>query len=499
VHNIKKTNSSGREALINLLALTLLAMIVRKGWLDLDTNWDSLNYHLPLAALRVGLMSQHDYKLSPGIAAIYGGFPVIPDYLEGWVWRVTGRVQAANLVGMMGLLAFGGLAARWFRISFAELILCLLAIPSILIAGSSAYVDLWVNSVMAIMVVLLFRAFIKPEQFCLTDVFIALGAFSAALNSKPQFLPVGTLALAGLVLIVWVNRCRLALLREQWSRFSGIARTGLILSGAILIGTGYANTAKDWLIFHNPIYPVAFSMGPIHWTGLMSPAGSEPAYLAHTIQPVKWMLSILEYDAFEGRSPIWALDAGAVPRTSRALRMGGYFAAYVGMNLVWFAFLQRPGNRRYGWRPLVFLVCLSAVTSCLPVSHELRYYSFWMLSLIAMNLTLIREAGEAQNEPLRFLFVGGAMACLSFVVLSSGGSYVAASNLGPKELVAELGISRKLADMHLKEGEKVCVVSKAPFSFMYAPIFNPEMEQATHYREIVAENISECEDARVVP
>ena len=155
-----------------------------------------------------------------------------------------------------------------------------------------------------------------------------------ALNSKLPFLPVGSLALAGLALILWINRFRLTLLREQWGRASGVPRASLILLVVLLIGSGYANPAKNWFVFQNPIYPVAFSIGPIHWKGVMSGAGNEPSYLAHAIQPVKWLLSGFEYDAFDGRWPIWAVDVGALPAASRALRMGGYFGAYVGMNLV---------------------------------------------------------------------------------------------------------------------------------------------------------------------
>jgi hypothetical protein len=499
VRSINQRKFDWGRVILDLTALVLVGMIIQKGWRDLDMNWDSLNYHLPLAALRAGVMSQKEYKLSSFIGAIYGGFPVIPDYLQGWAWRITSRVQAANLVGLMGLLALCGFAARWFQIRFSVLLLCLLAIPAILIGCSSSYVDLWANSVMTGMVLLLFRAFLQPEKFGMGDLFLALGAFSLSVNSKLQFLTAGPLALAGLAVILWVNRDRFSRLKQQWRGISAGGRAGLMLAAVILIGAGFANPVKDYAVFDNPIYPAVFSAGPLHWQGIFSSPGHEPEYLAHTIQPVKWLLSIFEFDAFDGRRPIWVVDGGYLPATSRALRMGGYFGAYVAMNLVWFAFLQRPGVRRYGRRPVVFFIVLSVITACLPISHELRYYSFWMMSLVVINLALIEESGEAGNVPLRFLFMGCALACLSFVVLSTGGVYVRPSNIRPKGLVADLGIGKKLTEMHLKEGEAVCVLSRSPFSILYAPVFNPEIARATHYREIVADSAGECGGARVVP
>jgi hypothetical protein len=372
----------------------------------------------------------------------------------------------------------------------------------ILIASTSSYVDLWVNSVTAILVLVLFRAFVKPEVVGLLDIFVGLASFTIAVNSKLPFMPVASIGLFFLAVILWMNRSKLDELSLQWRKLTAPGKAFLFVAMVALIASGYVNTARNWLLFRNPIYPVAVSVGPIHWPGDAGDPrmndGHSPDYLAHTWQPVKWLLSIVEFDSYDGRQPLWVIDAGSLPSASRANRMGGYFGAYVILNLFWFAFLNRPEFRRYGWRPVLFFACLSLITACLPISHQLRYYSFWMMSLLAINLFLVHETLGSQNSSFQFLFMSGALACLMFVVLANR-TYVTPTGYTPERLVSDVGASKSLLSMHLRDDERVCLLGKGLASFAYAPIFHPDIERLTRYHVIVAENESQCEGARKVP
>ena len=98
------------SGILAIPVLFLLAAIVRKAWLDLDMAWDSLAYHLPFAGLHAGILSASEYRLSRLMPERYNGFPILPDLMQGALWRATSHIQAANLIGLAGLLPLVGIA-----------------------------------------------------------------------------------------------------------------------------------------------------------------------------------------------------------------------------------------------------------------------------------------------------------------------------------------------------------------------------------------------------
>jgi hypothetical protein len=117
--------------------LALLAAIVRKAWLDLDVAWDSLAYHLPFAGLRAGILSASEYHLSRLMLERYNGFPILPDLIQGALWRATSRIQAPNLIGLAGLLPLVGILKKVFRVPLTCSLVALLSIPVVLIQSTS--------------------------------------------------------------------------------------------------------------------------------------------------------------------------------------------------------------------------------------------------------------------------------------------------------------------------------------------------------------------------
>lgn len=481
------------------LAIILSLLICRKAWTDLDTTWDTWAYHLEFAALRAGIISPHSYQLSQWILAIYRGMPVMVEYMQGWAWRLTSHIEAANLIGFAGLLALTGLLSRWFRIAMPDLLISFLAIPVILIGSVSAYDDLWVNAAATALLMLAFGALIQPEEFTPSRVLAAFAAFAVAVNSKLQFIVPGSLGLAGLLGVLWLRRPKLVALRSAWQRSALPARAMFFAGCLILTGIGYANSVQNWMNFENPVYPVEVKVGPINWPGNFREVGHEPLYLSNAPQPARWLLSVLEFNAFEGRIPLWTNSQGDVRDTSDALRMGGFFAVYVALNLYWFAVLQRRLKARFGWAPSVFFGILTLVTAFLPASQELRYYSYWMLVLIGMNLVLSAslESSRAREEARRAL-LATAFACLLFVLSSSGGSYVRTQDKTPEGTIQQMGIDRQLDQMHLTPGETVCIFGKKPFTFLYSPLFNPALAARVPYNVIEGYTAPDCIGVRIL-
>jgi len=156
--------------------------------------------------------------------------------------------------------------------------------------------------------------------------------------------------------------------RPEWINWSIIvAGVGLVLIIPI----------RNLYTFGNPLYPVAWSLfghsfpGPYpsnlsdHW---------DPAYLRGTAQPLKWILSILEFHALDSRYTPYTLGMADVGPDAKSLRMGGYFGFYVVFNLLVLAYIVfRKRDRRAYLFAAAFLIG-SVATASLPASHELRYF-----------------------------------------------------------------------------------------------------------------------------
>jgi hypothetical protein len=480
--------------------LWLLAALIRRAWLDIDTAWDSLAYHLPFAALRIGIISPAQYHLSHGIATYYAGFPVIPDYIQGLLWRVTARPQAANLAALFALLVLVGCLWLIYRIPGTDAVIAFLAIPVVLIDSTSAYVDLLTNCVMTILLLFIFRALVFPSRFRMRDLLGAAAAFAVVTNCKLPFVPIGTVAFIALAGILYVNRKQLVQLFYDFSSYSRLLQAAYLTLILVALGLAYYKSFQNWRYFGNPLYPVAVHYGPLQLPGLLDSGGTTPAYLRQAPKALVWVLSVLEYNAFDGRIPFWTNGQGDLKWTSPAFRMGGYFGAFVLLNAFWFAFLQFRVRRKFGWKPALFMGAITAGTAILPAAHELRYYSYWMLSAVAVNLILLMHGLHGDERfNARLFYLAGAASCLAFVLSSSGAVYIRKTGAEPDRLVEGLGITKRLSDMNLRQSEAVCVIGKDPLTFLYAPFFNHDLASRTHYTVLEAYTLEDCNGKRVVP
>jgi hypothetical protein len=180
--------------------------------------------------------------------------------------------------------------------------------------------------------------------------------------------------------------------------------------------------------------------------------------------------------------------------------MGGFFSVFVLMNAFWFVFLQLRLRPKFGWKPSLFLCFMTVMTAILPASQELRYYLYWMLCLVALNLILILQGLRGDERfHARLLFLAGSASCLLFVLSSTGGAYLCSTGTGPAQLTKNLGITDQLSRMDLHPGEAVCVIGKNPLTFLYAPIFNHDLAAATGYTILEAYTADDCMGQRVVP
>jgi hypothetical protein len=179
--------------------------------------------------------------------------------------------------------------------------------------------------------------------------------------------------------------------------------------------------------------------------------------------------------------------------------MGGSFGALVLFNLFLFLMLQGKVRKWCGLKPAAFLVILTVVTALMPSSQEIRYFMYWSMCLVVLNLVMI-EKGLTEPEQGTFRLVAAAAmsSFLMFVLFSNGLRYVTSSGWTMKSVVRDYGIEKQLSDMNLREGEVICVKGKAPRAFFYAPIFNQKLDAQYHYGIIESDDDAGCMGKRVL-
>jgi hypothetical protein len=475
--------------------LLLLGAIVRKAWLDLDVAWDSLAYHLPFAGLRAGMLSASEYRLSQLMTERYNGFPILPYLIQGGLWRATSHIQAANLIGLAGLLPLVGILKKVFRTPLTYSLVALLSIPVVLIQSTSSYIDLFSNCWMASMLLLILAAILHPESFSIAKVVGVFVCFAVVFNSKMQLEPVALAALGVFLVLLWVTRRRYPRLKF-FIRNSGTWRKlGLAGALAVLLAIGFVNPAKNWIEFRNPIYPLPIVGGRVIAPGELA---AKPDYLARSSQGFRWLLSTVEYKSFEGRRPLWTNGQGDVAMDSPALFMGGNFGALVLFNILWLGFLQSKLRSSLGWAPCWFMGLITLVTAFMPASPQSRYYLYWIVCLVLLNLVLIVNglSGE-RGRDARILYVGGMASFLLFVLCATDFVYIHRSGTTMKGMAQK--VENRLVDARLREGETVCMANTNPFALIFAPEFHPELRARFHYKIQERYEPADCEGLRPLP
>ena len=142
----------------------------------------------------------------------------------------------------------------------------------------------------------------------------------------------------------------------------------------------------------------------------------------------------------------------------------------------------------------VFFALLSIVTSVHVQSHELRYYMYWMITLITLNLYFLVRAHDGRAFPVtpqQF----GVVCCLVLagVIWLTRGAYVR-----PLTQPIVVGYTRAIEPAIRAAVEKspmICVVGGANRVFLYTDTFHVPLQ----YSVKAARFASQCGSRVVVP
>lgn len=468
-------------------ACVLFALVLVRAILTVDPYFDTFAYHLPFAARLAGLCPESCYRMGDYLEAAYAGFPKLIHFAQGAVWRLTGEAQTADLVSVGALALFCVFLRRWFHVPPAWTLCALLAVPLIQIHATSTYVDLPVNLAAAAAILASVALVRAPETFGWPKFALVIACLGVAANGKLQMLGVAApiLAVFGIIACVLLaSGRRVGPFSPSPSRASWLWLLCLLaLAGAGVMAKPLENT----LAYGNPFYPVRLEVAGVVLDGPIDAFRTSHDSLAETWRsvpsPLRWLASVLEVNAYGYRELPWTYDQAycatalawqdCARPAGASFRMGGYFVPYV-LGLVAFLSWQLAVRPSAGRRMLVGVFAgTTLLAALLPRSHELRYYLFWIVVLVALCLITVfdRPGRETPAAPSRILGTIIIVA-LTSVLLMTQGRYVTPFDWTVDALIDASEVGEKAAA--IPENAIACVdPGWQPFSFLFAPVFHP--------------------------
>jgi hypothetical protein len=360
-------------------------------------------------------------------------------------------------------------------------VLALLAIPMVHLQATSALIDLPSGCAGAALALLTIRAVLAREALPLWSLagFLLLAAF--AINTKAFLHPLTLICVAvvGFRAIV-LSR---ALPEKERRRY----RIVLAL-GALLLPVVFATPLRNLIRFGNPYYPYQIKVFGHPLPGAEEDFSPGPVFLEHAPRPQRFLISIFELTNLPLSDPEhWTYSQTTTDPRHPGFLMGGFFGLYVACQLGILGYrLLREGSRELRVAATGFAL-VTALTSFLPQSHELRYYSYWMILLVSINLWFGCKVGPSLFGP-RVLALVASLALLVVVKVTSA-AYVLPVGPSFATLLRQRTNERLL--LRVPDGSAVCVV-RYPFNLLWADKFHPPH----HYLVQEAMEPADCQGIR---
>ena len=496
----QKANQPRREIVLNLIAIAVTISIFLKALIDVDIYHDTWGYHLPFAARIWNIVPAEQYI---NMEERFAGFPLFAEFLQGFFWFITNHLQAANLVGFFSIVLYAFFLRSYFRVPLFLSTFSFLAIPLVLTHATSCYVDLPGNIALAISIVMTYVIYKEQKFPSAKNLIVIVLAAAAASNTKPQLEPLVFVVLFFVALrILWLHfRSTPQATSRSHSKWL-LKASAIALLCSLLI---FATPIKNIALFGNPFYPVRIEIAGKVLNHALPLYNDAPGYLADAPRPQRWLYSILDIKA----AP-WSLDQWSEDPDRN--RMGGFFGAYVVFQVLLLGYLIVLNRDRESIMAAIVIGVMTVVAANFPQSHELRYFMYWMLVLVATNLYLVIHGRSSQKTPtlinsrnlglVTLLFLAIVVTQTNFIYIKPNSDLQRSSNwvfLIPnfygldqfKQQTVEPQIMAQI-----EPNDKVCLVKKYPYAFVYTPWFHPELGYTYSSRPEGAADV--CEPGRKI-
>lgn len=497
-----KKNTQVLEIILKAIAIIIAISIFLKAIIDIDTNYDVGWYHLPWAARIWGIVPENAFISENLIEHRYDGFPLLAHFFQGLLWKLTGRIQATNLVGYLSLIVYFLLLKTYFKVPLYLSVIAIFTIPAVLTHAATSFVDLLGNvgvSTLMLMVYQFFRQSQLPKKKELLFAFI--GA-AVAVNTKPQLQPL-------VFLLYWIVGIRLVWLYFKYTNPSKRKLWLTVPISAIASILIFATPIKNVALYGNPFYPIKIEIAGIVLNHQLTPETYDEGN-----RPQKWLRSILEIN-----TPEWSPDQWNGDNHQYLDRAGGFFGAYVVFNLLLLVGLtirEQLRNRsslkdksRNATTALITILLVSLVPANFPQSHELRYFMFWMITLVSLNLCIVSSLQDRAGKWLQTKYLG--LICLIFlaVVCIRMDDYYLRPVFNPLAPYLKDTVKTELLEQMIPN-ERTCMIARhaipdpdavpfasIPNAFYYSSYFNPKIEY--EYSIKAAVDPRDCGDLTVIP
>jgi hypothetical protein len=317
------------------------------------------------------------------------------------------------------------------------------------------------------MTYLLFVSETRPKW---DQILVLLLGAAVAANTRLQLIPIVVACL-----VFAVPKIVLSYARDE--RFAAgplrswkmlLASLALCMALAVVGATALRNT----LLYGNPAYPVSVSLGSVTLNHVEEVLEDPVIPGKDLSRPALWLYSVFELVPRPFVRQDWSIDlASGVD----GAELGGFFGAYVAAHLVLLVYLAYRTRSRRGSVAVLAVVVMSALSAVMPSASRLRYYMYWMIVLVSLNLNLVCYFAKAGLLPKHLNARTVALACgaaLAIVIVSTRAEYVRPLFYSFDEFMKRKVDPTILAQIH--DGESVCLyLPQFQFNFLYASMFHP--------------------------
>jgi len=498
-----KKNWSIIEIILSAIALIVLLAIFFKAFIDVDTNYDIGWYQLPFAARIWGIVPAESFLSEDIVEYRYQGFPLLANFFQGLLWRLTGRIQAANLVGYLGLIGYFFFLKSWFQVPLYLSVIAIFAIPAVLTHASSSFVDLPGNVGVSILMLMIYQFFSKSKLPSKSELLLTFMGAAIAANIKPQLQPL-------VFVLFWITGIRLLWLYFKYTKADN-RRLWLTVSLATIASLLiFFTPVKNVALYSNPFYPIKIEVAGIVLNHKLS-----PETYGEGDRPQKWLQSIFEINT----PPWWTADQYNGGNDEYLDRAGGFFGVYVAFNLLLLLGLTIREKLQNSKLPdcksrnaataLVTISLVSLIPANFPQSHELRYFMFWMITLVSFNLAVISSLSERVEKWLQVKYVGLIYLIFMAIVWIKIPNFYLRPDFRILERYLDNNIKSELIEQMLPD-RRTCLIARhavpklktVPFAaiqnaFFYSSYFHPEIEY--DYSIKAAIDPRDCNDLPVIP
>jgi hypothetical protein len=461
--------------LLRALAVIVLGLMFARAVLCLSQSYDVWYYHMQFATRLARIVTPDVFIFYPEDAERFKGFPLLGEAIQGMLWRITGRAESANLLAFSSIPVLAWFLQRRFAVPWHISVLALLAIPIAHVHSVNSHVDLPGSAATAALVLIALQAFASVEPLSIGMLALAALAGAFAVNTKAVVEPVVlvSLVLIGLRILL-LSRHLPEPLKRRYHR--------ALVVLALLLPIIFATPLRNTILYRNPVYPFRTLLLGHQLPGPEADYVSSPVWLEHASRPTRFLLSLLEIRVPSFTDPERWNVGQWTPMTHPGYRMGGFFNVYVVLNLGLLGLRLFRERSREARAAAAGFGLVTLITSVMPQSHELRYYMYWMLVLVGINLWLACRPGAILIGSLGF--GGVAAVTLGIVVLVTRGVYQTPTRFSFADMLQAHVDEKAIARIH--DGETICATHD-PYNLLWAAPFHPPRKYAVQSAQVATE------------